>query len=166
MRVQQVQPNLNFEAKRRYIDIDSLKNLRHILREMDKDTVYQEHDGTFESTKTTRIEYFDRYKEKQAELIDLRGNLKKLDEGRDMYQETVLKVGKTQVSIDNRTGEIKSWEKPFFSTWSGIMKKISFALIDFDVFYNNASRVKKHRFSIEGFTKKGYETLQKILKAK
>ena len=166
MKVQQVQPNLNFEAKRRYIDIDSLKNLRHILRKMDEDTTYKEQGGTFESTKTTRIEYFDRYKEKQAELIDSRGNLKRLDEGRDMYQETILKVGKTQVAIDNRTGEIKSWEKPFFSTWSGVLKKIRYALIDFDVMYHQAARVKKHRFSIEGFTKKGYETLQKMLKVK
>ena len=166
MKIQKIQPNLNFEAKRRYLDIDSLKNLRRILRKMDEDTVYKEHGGTFESTKTTRIEYLDRYKEKQAELIDLRGNLKRLDEGRDMYLETILKVGKTQVAIDNRTGEIKSWEKPFFSTWNGIMKKISFALIDFDLWYNQANRVKKHRFSIEGFTKNGYETLQKILKAK
>ena len=166
MKVQQLQPNMNFEAKRRFVDIDSLKSLRQVLRKMDEDTAYKETGGTFVSTKVTRIEYFDRNKEKQAELVDLRGNLKRLDEGRDMYQETLLKVGKTQVTIDNRTGEIKSWEKPFFSTWSGIMKKIEFALIDFNIWYHQAERVKKHKFSIEGFTKKGYETLQKILKVK
>ena len=39
MRIQQVQPNLNFEAKkRRFIDLESKEQLTQILRKMDKET--------------------------------------------------------------------------------------------------------------------------------
>ena len=166
MKIQQVQPNLNFEAKRRYIDLEAQEQLMQILRKMDKDTFCKDSGATFESTKTTRIELLDHNFDKKAELVDMRGNLKKLDEGRDMFKESLLSMGKIQVTIDNRTGEVKSWEKPFFSTWSGIMKNIRNTLIEINAMYHHPDYVKKHRFSIEGFTKKGYETLQKMLKTK
>ena len=104
--------------------------------------------------------------EQKSKVTIRRGNFKKLDEGRDMFKESLLKMGKIQVTINNRTGEIKSWEKPFCSTWGGILEKIRSALIEINAMYHHPDYVKKHRFSIEGFTKNGYETLQKLLKTK
>lgn len=162
--IQSIQSNPNFEAKRRFIDIESQEQLTQILRKMDKDTFCKDNGATFESTKTTRIELLDHNHNKKAELVDMRGNFKKLEEGRDMFKESLLTIGKTQVSIDNRTGEIKFWKKPFFSFWSSIMKNIKDTLIEINAMYHHPDYVQKHRLSIEGFTRNGYEKLQKILK--
>ena len=168
MKVQSIQSNINFEAKKpRYIGLESQEQLIQILRKMDNETVYKSNDYSFESTKTTRLRLFNHDKNEQlAELIDTRKNLKKLPEGNDMFNETLLTIGKTQLVIDNKTGKIIDWDKPFFSTWKGIMKKINDVLIRINATYHNPDYVKKHRFSIEGFTKQGYEKLQKLLKTK
>ena len=167
MKIQQVQSNINFEAKkRRFIDLESHEQLVQILRKMDKDTVCKVNGATFESTKTTRVDLLGNRHEKKAELLDMRGNFRKLDEGRDVFKESLLTIGETQVTIDNKTGEIKAWKKPFFSTWKNIMKNIRDTLIEINAMFHYPDYVKKHRFSIEGFTKKGYETVQKILKTK
>ena len=164
MKVQQVQPNINFEAKKpRYIDYESREQLTQILRKMDKETVYKSNDYSFESTKTTRLNLYEYGENKTiAELIDTRKNLKKLPEGKDMFNETLLTIGETELVIDNKSGKIIDWHKPFFSTWRGIMKKINTVLIMINASYHNPSCVKKHRFSVEGFTKKGAEILQNI----
>lgn len=167
MRIQQVQSDINFEAKRRFIDIESQEQLTQILRKMDKETEYKENECIFEHSKIIRLELFnhDKY-EKIAELVDARNNLKKLPEGKDIFGTTSLTIGKVQLAIDNKSGEILAWWKPFFSTWRGIMKKIDDVLTTINVSYNNPWQVKKNKFGIKGFTKKGYETLQKMLKTK
>ena len=164
MKIQQVQSNINFESKkRRFIDLESQEQLTQILRKMDKETEYKENDYTFSHTKTTRLELLNHDKgDKLAELVDARHNLKKLPEGKDMIGTTSLTIGKVQLAIDNKTGEILAWWKPFFSTWSGIMKKINDVLVTINATYHNSWQVKKHKFGIEGFTKKGAEFLEKI----
>lgn len=168
MKIQQIKPNLNFEArKKRYIDLESKKQLTQILRKMDSETVYQSDGATFESTRTSRLELFSHDKNKKtAELVDTRRNLDKIPEGYDMIKETLLTIGKTELVIDNKSGEIIDWNKPFFSSWKGIMKKISDTLITINATYHQPEYVKKHYFAIEGLTKKGYNKLQSLLRVK
>ena len=164
MKVQPIQQNLNFEAKkRRFIDLESKEQLTQILRKMDKETDYKENEYTFAHSKTSRLELLNHDKnEKLAELVDGRHNLKKLPEGKDMFGTTSLTIGKVQLAIDNKSGEIKDWYKPFFSSWKGIMRKINDVLVTINATYHNSVQVKKHKFGIEGFTKKGAEMLSKI----
>ena len=163
MKVQPIQTNLNFEAKKRFIDLESQEQLTQILRKMDNETEYKENDFTFSHSKTTRLELFNHDKnQKLAELVDARRNLKKLPEGKDMFGTTSLTIGKVQLAIDNKSGEILAWWKPFFSTWGGIMKKINEVLVTINATYHNTWQVKKHKFGIEGFTQKGAEILEKI----
>ena len=163
MKIQQVQPNLNFEAKRRYIDLESQEQLTQILRKMDKETEYKENEYTFAHSKTTRLQLFNHDKnEKLAELVDARHNLKKLPEGKDMFGTTSLTIGKIQLAIDNKSGEILAWYKPFFTSWKGIMKKINDTLMTINTVYHRSEFVKKYKFGIEGYTKKGAEFLNKI----
>ncbi len=168
MKIQQVQSNINFEAKkRRFIDLESHEQLVQILRKMDNETSCKINEDYFESTRTTRLELFDHDKnEKLAELVDTRIHIKKLPEGKDMVKKTFLTVGNIELAIDNKSGEIVDWHKPFFSTWKGIMKKINDTLVTINAVYHNPAYVKKHQFGMKGFTKKGYETIQKILKTK
>lgn len=164
MKVQQVQPYVNFEAqKKRFIDLESHEQLIQILRKMDKETEYEENGYSFAHTKTTRLELINHDKgETLAELVDARHNLKKLPEGKDIFGTTSLTIGKVQLAIDNKSGEILAWNKPFLSTWRGIMKKINDVLIMINTSYHLSGHVRKHQLSIEGFTKKGAEILEKI----
>ena len=163
MKVQSIQSNINFEAKRRFIDLESQEQLTQILRKMDKETEYKENEYTFAHSKTTRLELINHDKnEKLAELVDARHNLKRLPEGKDMFGTTSLTIGKVQLAIDNKSGEILAWNKPFLSTWRGITKKINDVLMMINVSYHQPGHVIKHQFGIEGFTKKGADLLSKI----
>lgn len=164
MQVHSIQQNINFEAKkRRFIDLESQEQLTQILRKMDNETEYKENEYSFAHTKTTRLELINHDKgEKIAELVDARQNLKKLPEGKDMFGTTSLTIGKVQLAIDNKSGEILAWNKPFLSTWRGIMKKINYVLIMINASYHQAGHVRKHQFGLEGLTKKGAEALEKI----
>ena len=44
------------------------------------------------------------------------------------------------------------------------MKNIKDTLIEINATYHHPDYVKKHKISIEGFTRNGYEKLQKMLK--
>ena len=164
MKVQSIQQNLNFKEKKRgYIDLESKEQLTQILRKMDKETEYKENEFTFSHSKTTHLELFDHDKGKKlAELVDARKNLKKLSEGKDMFGTTSLTIGKIQLTIDNRSGQILAWNKPFFSCWKGIMKKINDVLVTINATYHNSWSVKKHKFGVQGFTEKGIKFLQGI----
>ena len=163
MKVQPIQTNLNFEAKKRFIDLESQEQLTQILRKMDKETEYKENEFTFSHSKTTRLELFNHDKnQKLAELVDARRNMKKLPEGKDIFGTTSLTIGKVQLAIDNKSGEILAWWKPFFSTWNGVMKKINDVLITINAAYHKPELVKKHKFGLEGFTKKGAEIIEKM----
>ena len=162
MNVQQIQTNTKFEAKqRRFIDWESQDQLTQILRKMDKETEYKSNEYSFESTKMTRLKLIDDKKKVLAELVDTRQNLKPLVEGKDLYNNTLLTIGKTELVIDNKSGEIIDYYKPFFQTWKGVMKKISNTLLDFNnCFYSKV--VKKYKLGISGLTKKGAKILDKI----
>ena len=164
MKIQNIQPNLNFEAKKtRYIDVESHEQLMQILRKMDAETEFKENEYKFESTRTTRLELINPYKNKKlAELIDGRRNLKKFPEGKDLIKETCLTIGKTELVIDNKTGKIIDYYKPFLKTWKKILKEINITLIMINASYYNSKHVIKHKFGIDGLTKKGAEILSKM----
>ena len=163
MKIQQIHPSLNYKAKKkRFIDIESREQLTQILRKMDKETEYLSNEYTFEHSKITRLELFNHNKKKIAEMVDARQNMKKLPEGKDMIGTTSLTIGETQLAIDNKSGEILAWNKPFLKSWKSIMNKINDTLITFNNVFHNSALVKKHKFGISGFTEKGAELIRKI----
>lgn len=81
-----------------------------------------------------------------------------------MTKETLFTIGKTELVIDNKTGQIIDYYKPFLTRWGKIMKKIDKYLGIFKENFNNPDIVKKKRISIQGFTQAGVEIMQKIYK--
>lgn len=165
MKVQQVQPNLNFEAKqKRFIDTDSRYYLEKLLRKMDEETVYKSNEYTFESSRLTRLTLCDTKNIcDKAELVDGRRFLDKVPEKNTLDKETCLTVGKTQLVINNRDGEIIDYYKPFFKSWKKVIKQAGNAITDFLTFYNKPEMVMKHYHGVKGFTSKGAEILEKIM---
>ena len=164
MQVQKVQANVAFQAnKTRYIGEDSHEQLIQILRKMDKETVYKSNEYTFESTRTTRVELYNHDKgEKIARLVDTRRDLDRIPEGKDLYKETLLTIGKTQLVIDNKSGNIIDYYKPFLTSWKKVFKQLEKVLVMINASYNMNGHVRKHQFNLKGFTEKGAEIIRKI----
>lgn len=164
MQIQKIQSGTSFQANNtRYIDKESHEQLVQILRKMDKETVYKSNEYTFESTRTTRVELFNHdTNKKYAELVDTRRNLDKIPEGKDLFKQSLLTIGKINLVIDNKTGKITDFCKPFFTSWNKVFKQVRNTLVMINATYHNSWNVKKHQFSISGFTKKGFENLNKI----
>ena len=168
MKVQQIQPYTTFGANKttRRLDYESYQQLEQILTKMDKETLYKQDEYSFESTRTKRLSLYDHKNREIAELIDSRQILVPIENRNQMFDNTYLTIGKVQLVIENKTGKIIDHYKPFWKTWNSVLKNIKDTLIEINAMYHHPDYVKKHRFSIEGFTKKGYETLQKMLKIK
>ena len=165
MKVQLIQSNKSFQANNkvsRYIDYESQKLLGKLLEKMDIETVFKGNEYAYESTKTRQITLRDSKKREIAELIDTRQNLTKIYPGGDqMFGNTCLTIGKVQLVIENKTGKIIDFYKPFLKTWNGIMRKIGETLLDFNNnFYTNV--VQKHRYTTKGLYPKGKEFAKKL----
>lgn len=161
MKIQQIQSNINFESnKRRYIGSESHQQLEQILTKMNSETIYKSNDYSFESTRTKRLSLVNHTG--KAELIDSRTKIGKIPTKKQMQGNTLLTIGKTELVIDNKSGEIIDYYKPFFTCWKNVIKKIQTTLGVINSSYNNSNIVKKHKLTISGFTPKGFEVLSKI----
>ena len=163
MKVQQIQPNMTFNANTttRRLDYESQEQLQQILTKMDKETLYKQDEYSFESTRTTRLSLYDHKNREIAELIDSRQNLNQIGSNNQMFGNTCMTIGKIQLVIENKTGKIIDYYKPFLKTWNSVMKNIKNTLLDFNNgFYTKL--VEKHRIGIQGFTEKGFKTIKGI----
>ena len=105
----------------------------------------------FLQEKTTCLELFNHDKcEKLAELIDGRDNYNKLSEAKEMFGTTFLTIGKMELLINNKSGEIIAYSKPFLKTWNNILKNIRSTLLDFNSCYYTTF-VKKNYFWFKMF---------------
>ena len=116
MKIYPMQQNLSFESrKQRFINSESHKQLGQILNKMDDETVYNCNDYSFKSTRTKRLSLVNHTG--NVELIDSRTKIGKIPTENQMQGETLLTIGKTELVIDNKTGEIIDYHKPFFTCW-------------------------------------------------
>lgn len=164
MKVQQIQPNLNFEAKqKRFIDPDSHYYLEKLLRTMDDETVYKSNEYSFESSRVNRLTLCDKkHSCDKAELIDTRRFLDKVPEKNTLDKETLITIGETQLVIKNSNGEIIDYYKPFLKSWKKVIKQAGETIKAFLNLYHTPEMVMKHEFSVKSFTKKGFEVLEKL----
>ena len=106
----------------------------------------------FQSTLIKGLKYKDDFK-----LIDGRINVGKIKQKDQMKKETHVFFDNIKLIIDNVTGEIKDFKKPFFTRWKKIMQTLDEYLVKMNDNYENADIVKKKRISVAGFTQKGFE---------
>ena len=162
MRIQQIKPNLNFEAKKRFLDQQQYNDLRVVLEKMNSEVEYTEDESGmhFASRLIGRICTNDL----KSEIIDRRYFISKVSRVNQMvHGNTELVLDNIKLEIDNKTAEIVSWEKPFFTSWKTIMKNTSSTLKLFKDNFANSKVVKKYPFGISGFTEKGAKALDAIV---
>ena len=156
MKVQQIAPAQAFEAKQRYISQTAKDNIKELLTKMNAETEIEIRYYTFTSTITKSLAD----KEGKSKLIDGRMLFQRIREKKQMVKQTMLDIGKTQLVIDNKTGEIIDYAKSFFTSWGRILKKVDKFTKFFLDNYDNPDKVKKERLSIEGLTQRGADVIE------
>ena len=153
MKVQNIQSN-NFESKQRFITSKMKEDIKYLLTKMNSEVKESGNENYFKSTFTKSLKYKD-----EAEFIDGRVFVGRVPSDKQMQKESLITMGKTQLVISNLTGEIVDYKKPFFKTWSSVMKQLDHFLTLFRVNYNYSNRVTKKRLTMQGFTEKGWNKM-------
>ena len=150
---------VSFQKRQRFLSPKSQKNLKSILENINAETKMNKNDFCWESNfvKSFSLKY------KNFKLIDGRMYVNKVNQKKQLVRESLVDIGKTQLVIDNKSGEIIDYRKSFFKPWSKVLKTLEQALEIIKCNYNNPEIVQKQRLSLSGFTPKGVRKL-KIIK--
>lgn len=158
MNMSTVQP-ISFQGKSRYLSENAYNNMKSVLTKMNNDAGYINGDSVFSSSHLTRLKLYDN----SAMFCDSRFLLKKVNDNEQMQGKTLISTKNAQVEIDNKSGEIKGLDKPFFSSWTKVIGKVEEAIQRFAENFENSKYVKRGYISLIGLTKNGETKLTRII---
>ena len=153
-----VQP-INFQGKTRYLSDNAYNNMKSVLTKMNHSTGYINGDNVFSTSHLTRLRLYD----DSATFCDSRFLLKKVEDNEQMQGKTLISTRNAQVEIDNRSGEVKGLDKPLFSTWTKVIKKVEQSIQRFAENFENSKYVKRGYISLIGWTKDGETKINKVI---
>jgi len=151
MKVQKIQPQ-SFEAKQRFLNESQKFNLKMLLGRMTSESTAEIGEYRFTSNMLQCVKIG-----KKSQFFDERFLAQP---SYKMVGRSTLKMGRTSLTFDNKTGEIIDYKKPFYSLWSRVIKKAEEVMQLANDNFNNKKVVEKRFISIEGFTSKGAELMQ------
>lgn len=156
----QVQPinhsnNIIFGQKR-YLDSQTYEYLKKLLPRINKQAVYVSNDTNYKSSFLKELHVDD------FTLIDGRTLLKQVPQNEQLQKETLIEVGKAQLVINNRNGEIIDEYKPIFESWHSLLNKLSKYLKLISENFENTALVKRTRLNSSGLTEKGRIEKEKL----
>ncbi len=157
MQVQTIQ-STNFESKQRFITPDMHENIKLLLNKMNESSTYNSNGYYFRanifkeiSTKNHKVKFRD-----GRMFLENKINQKEID------GETLFTIGRTELVISNKTGEIIDYYKPLFSTWKNIIKNIGKYLEFFKNNFDNMELVEHKSLPIQGLTEKGLKKFRQL----
>ena len=153
-----VQP-ISFQGKTRYLSDNAYNNMKSILTKMNHNTGYINGGNVFSTSHLTRLRLCD----DSATFYDSRFLLKKVKDNEQMQGKTLISTRNAQVEIDNKSGEVKGLDKPFFSTWTKVIKKVEQTIQKFAENFENSKYVKRGYVSLIGLTKDGETKINNII---
>ena len=157
MQIHKVQ-NQSFEAKQRFLPQDTHKQVKKLLNSMNSETVCQKTEWSFSSNVLSGL----KIDSKDSRFYDGRCLV---DKAKDYFiGESDLEMGKVKLSINNATGEITKYKKPFFKSWKSIYEQasevVSYACRNF----GEKEAVEKVFIGFSGFTEKGASVIENAKK--
>ena len=143
-------------GQKRFIDKQSHNYLKGLLTKMNEQSVYVENENNFKSSflKKLQVDSFT--------LTDGRCLIKRVPEEQQMQKETMLDVGKVQVVINNKNGEIIDYYKPVMTSWNKILNNISKYMKILSENFDNLDIVKRTRLNLNGLTETGLEKQKRL----
>ncbi len=153
MQIQKIN-NTPFQAKQRALNNGQLYRMKMLLTRMNEETCIKKEGNALSSTVVSALN------SKDSRLVDTRLFFHKVKPEEQMTRNSMLIMGNTQLVIDNSTGKISDWNKPFFSCWNSIMKKVDKSInFLYENFYNTES-VQKEKITLHGYSLRGFEELK------
>lgn len=163
MKIQEVS-NINFSSnavKKRFVDENTRANVEKLLWNMNNQTIYKENSEktTFLSNILASVSL-----DKKHKFIDNRMLIAPTDAVPKGAYDCTVRLGNNILNINSTTGEIVSAEKGFFKTWNNLIQETGYFIKILLENFNDPKVVTKNRFSIKGYTKKGFEILKKYIR--
>lgn len=152
MKIQKVN-QMNFGKKVHSLNTAQMYSMKILLTRMNNETIVKDNGRTFSTTIIKEISG------KKNRFIDTRMIFEKVADNKQMTGKTLFIMDKTQLVIDNSTGNIIDWKKPFLKCWGKVMKDFNKNLNFFRENYYNNFIIKKKPFTLEGYTQKGFDML-------
>ena len=157
MKIQTVQ-NQSFEAKQRFLPPNTHKQVQELLNKMNNETTCINTKYMFSSNILGAI----KINPQKAYFYDQRCFV---DKAKDFFAgQSSLKMDKVKLTIDNKSGEITKYKKPFFKSWKSIYeqagKVIDYACENF----NKKDIIEKRFIGMTGVTSLGYKMIEEAKK--
>ena len=152
MKIQQVQSNLSFDGRKRFLNELQKNNVKTLVEKMSKTLQIKSNDMFFEMTVINRLKIGDKTEFIGANLAQNKNRC---------FDKIHFTVEEAQLVIDTESGEVEKYKKPFFTRWTKIMENIDKYLAIFKENFNNSKIVKQENFKISGMTPKALEIFQR-----
>ena len=160
MIVSKIQQQTNFEARKpkHHFITDSMRSsIESLLNRMNSDAKRIQDGDHYKTTIITKL------KLKNMIFEDERHLTRKLDFKEQMQGFSALRLGKkTRLDIDNSTGEIIDYKKPFLKPWFFVYKLAEKALGNMRCLYG-LDEVKKEKLTINELTPEGQKKMKKFV---
>ena len=151
MRIQQVQPNTNFQTRQNFLNEAQKENVKSLVENMSKSLEIKTKGIFFDFSATNRLKIADK-----AEFVGI-----SLSKNKDRcFDKVQLNTKYSQLVINTETGEIEHYHKPFLKRWSKVMENVDKYLSMFQENFNNSNVVEKGSFKISGMTPEAFEVFQ------
>ena len=151
--------NINFESKtpkQRFISKDMRSSLEAILLKMNDEVKTIQDGDYFKSTITTKLHF-----DKNVIFEDERRLTEKVPFDKQMQGFSNMRIGKKIIlDIDNETGEIIDYQKPFYKPISFVLRKAKNILDSIRTNFNLPGAVEKERLTINKLTPDGYKKIK------
>ena len=160
MQIQQVgNTNINYGSKKHLLTENMKASVESLLIRMNAETSRTINGDYFKSTITKKIHYANK-----ASFEDERRLTKKVSHDKQIHGFSVLKIGKKiSLDIDNATGEIVDFVKPFYKPWFVVFNQAKNILSDMRANFYNKELVKKERYSVNELTPEGRKKMKEIV---
>lgn len=157
MKIQAIQSNQSFTGNPHFISNNAHKDLATILVNLNRKTVTKFNGDFFHSEIPNTL----RMGEKTT-FYDKRYYMMPAPADKQIVGSSELALGKINLLINNRTGEVIKCKKPFLTRWKKVLKKAESALKTFKEELDNSNVVEKQIVKVSGMTKDGIKSLEQF----
>lgn len=150
--------NINYGAKH-FLSQNMRASISSLLIRMNAETNRIIDGDYFKSTITKRIHYAGK-----ASFEDERNLTQKVNHKKQFQGFSVLTIGKKiSMDIDNVTGEIIDFVKPFYKPWFLVIRQAEKILREMRASFYDKELMKKDRYTVRKLTPEGEKTMKQFV---
>lgn len=157
MKIQAIQSNQSFTGNPHFISNNAHKDLATILVNLNRKAVTKFNGDFFHSEIPNTLKIGEK-----TTFYDKRYYMMPAPSDKQIDGSSELALGKINLLINNRTGEVIRCKKPFLTRWKKVLKKAESALKTFKEELDNSNVVEKQIVKVSGMTKDGIKSLEQF----